>query len=562
MLGLVLLAVVGGAGAWVGLTDPFGSPVVQAVPPAHAENLLGNAWSFETTEDSSPSVHWLVPEEAPRGFQFGATGAVSGESAARALAPGDGQELWARILSSDSFRIPSGGGWLQCSAQAQGEGLSLMIRFLRDRSPLFDVVVASSQGAGSSQLLGFVRPPPGATRFQVGLSALGEATVDDIDVRFLSQRENPNEDPNQHTRRGLFTLLTQDPPGMTIFRGEELVVRVEPPSVRSPTGLLLPASVASLLSTSEVAGVGGVRVPISTKLRSEGRQLILEEHLTQLRSDWSVTHDVRVTGSLASSSLGIRSARGFESFGGDFRVDGVEALLLGSTQDRLVLALGVPFTVSATHSNEGTVSLRLEVLSGLRSEWGNGNMQLDVSVQAEFQEERVAAAQLRDSASAHEAADRLGAALADIELLVADYPYDEVVLGVALEARGRIQGIMQAQLDVLDAELEDALFLGSAGRCREVMAAAQRQAFRFQGSEGEQRFLERADVVGRRAQRLLSADVERRRQRIEALAQSFAEHGSYPLVAQELQDYLRLHMAAPADEASGAGNGTGAEGSP
>ncbi|MDG2148203.1 MAG: hypothetical protein P8N09_01635 [Planctomycetota bacterium] len=537
--GLLLLGLLGAGGAWMATSESFGSSEDAVAPAPAAGNLLGEAWSFESTETTSPHAAWLVPDEAPVGFSFPESSAVTGRAGARALLD---EEPWARIVSAETFSISPAGGLIQVSGTSNSDTISLMVRFLAEGHPPIDTVLAS----GSGRLVGHAQTPPGATAFRVGVNAVGEGSIDDLDVRFVATADADEShgagalttgSPFEH---GLYSVFVGDPRGLTVFHGEQFMLRIEPASLRTLDGVAIPGSAGLLPGTGEVAVAGGERAQLTTEIVRDDLRLVLKEKLSGIPLGATLEHQAVVAGALAEAPLGVRSARGFERFTGDFRVEGVHALLMGPTRSRLVLEMGAPFNLSATHRANETVALSIE-----RSEPdapGSEEMTLNLSIQAEFKEERVAAAQLRDSAEAHEKAGRLGAALADIEVIVTVYPYDEAVLESGLAARTRIQGVMQERLDALDTNLEDALFLGSAERCREVHEEALAEVVRFAGCEAEALFLQRAANVEQRAARLLEEDVLRRRQRVEALADSYAADGGYPLLADELQRYLDEHL--------------------
>jgi len=544
--GLLLLAAAG-AGAWVLLTDPFAGRTTVAAPPPATGNLLADGWSFETSESSSPSQAWRPAEEAPRGFDFGPRGAVSGEAGASAE---PGEQGWARVWNSQAVRLPPGAERVQFSATSQGDALQLLLRWEAEDQPALEHVLAS----GSGRLVGVSRPPPGYTSVRAGLGCAAAAAVDDLDLRCVSaaEAEPPHgmwppggappggELAGSSLPAGVFEVRVGDPRGLSVFRTEQLVLRVQTATVRLADGRSLPASAALLPGSGELALADGTRVRLAGALQVQDRRLVLSETLGGLPPGTVVVHPVLVAGSLASAPIGIRSARGFERFSGDFRVEGVDALLLGTTQDRLALEMGLPFTAAASHRSDGSVALSLEQPAG-----AGGEVQQQLLLQAEFQEERVVARQALDAAQAAERQGQLGAALREVEHIASESPYDEAVLGQALALRAAIEARMQQQLDALDADLEDALFLGSASRCREVREAALAGAALFAGSSAEAAFEQRAATVEARAARLLAEDVDRRRQRLTALAESFAAHGGFPRVAAELQEALARDLPPP-----------------
>jgi len=221
----------------------------------------------------------------------------------------------------------------------------------------------------------------------------------------------------------------------------------------------------------------------------------------------------------------------------------VRALVLGHTLNRLVLEMGGETTLIGVHQPDGTVLLRSEIALAD----GASSFTQELVLQTSFQEERVAAAQHRDAAVAAERLGRLGEALAEVEIVATRYPHDEEVLAEAQAVRARIEGAMQERLDAIDRDLEDALFLASAARCREVLADCLEAADTYAGSEAAARFSERAATVARRAADLLEEDRARRAARLEAVANSFREAGTYELIADEIDAYLEAHLQPAAD---------------
>jgi hypothetical protein len=268
------------------------------------------------------------------------------------------------------------------------------------------------------------------------------------------------------------------------------------------------------------------------------------ETLSGIPSGSQLVRSLLVTGSLAEQPLGIVSARGFEQFTGDFRVEGVRSVVLGRTQDRLALDLGEEVTLSGTWQLDGSVLLRSETPA-------SGSATGKRALQTSFQEERVAASQHLVAAKAAEQAGRLGEALAEAEIIETQYPHDEDVTAQARALRGRAQASMQARLDAIDGELADALFLASAARCREVLETCRAAARTYAGSEAEARFLERAENVAQRAADLLEEDRQRRAGRLAAVEASFRDATGYQRVADEIRAYLDAHLAPPGAGAAG-----------
>jgi hypothetical protein len=167
-------------------------------------------------------------------------------------------------------------------------------------------------------------------------------------------------------------------------------------------------------------------------------------------------------------------------------------------------------------------------------------------VRTNFQDERVQAAQHRDAALAAQAAGRLGQALAEAETVVTRYPHDEEALARAALLRGQLQAELRARLERIDRDLQDALFLASARRCREVLADCEAAAATWEGSSAAETFRERGSLVALRAADLLEADRARRATALQAVADSFREAG-HAALADEIDDTLARWLAPAAE---------------
>ena len=531
---LVALAVVSAVGAWVMITDPFASTSGGQAPAPDAENLLGAAWSFETTADSSPDDYWVAPAGAPAGFAFSAEAAVSGAAGAQAV---QNEAGWSRIESRETWRVDGRADQVELTAVSSAPGLQLLVVFEGAAGSTIETVVASGSGA----LMGVATAPAGFQKMRVAIGCVGPGSVDDLSLRLVSgQGEGAAAEGSSPWLReiGVFDIVVGDPQAVSLFRGQDLVLRVEPLSLRSADGRALPPSAAQLPGQQALAYVDGSRVSVRSSVREEAQRLVLSQQLTGLASGTrSVRHAV-VSGSLASAPVGVRSSRGYESFVGDFEMTGVDALLLGGTQDRLGLTADQPFDLSVVHRADGTVGLVIE-----RNV--SGDVSIEVTIQASFQDERVAAAGLADSAAEAEAQGALGLALGQLQQIIDVYPFDERVLAQAMSDRSRLAATMQVEIDTLQADLKDALFLGSAQRCEEVKDAALALAEIYTGSTARDQFLAQAEDVTVAGARLIAEYQARRRGRLQALLESYEAHGGYPGVSAE----LRAELAATPDGA-------------
>ncbi len=572
LLAGIALLVVAGAGVWLWLhpelLEGFTSTSVKTAPAPGEENRLGDSWSFETTESTSASQAWVVPPEAPSGFRFAASGAVSGElgavaepgvvaAAAEAPAGAAGSPAaaahgsaeaenagWCRIVTEKAVPLGAHRGAVRLSAMSHAPGIELLVRFVgRDGRPL-DIVVARGEGPISGEVL----VPPGATAVQAGLQCIGPGSADDLSLEFVPAGGLSLQ------RRGIFDMLAFAD-GAAVFRGEQGVLAVSGLSAADPSGALPPASLRAA-SGEPGADLGltlpdGRVLPRHASLTRDERSVTLSETVDDVPADVTLVRTLIVSGALADAALGIVSARGIEQFAGDFRVEGVSSLVLGHTQDRLALRFEPETTLSAVRQPDGAVVVRAELSGG-------GRVSQTIVSQTSFQEERVAAAQHRDAALAAEAAGRFGEALGEAGIIVTQFPHDEDVLAAAQALRGRVQLLMQQRLDVIDRGLSDALFLDSASRCREVLADCRAAAVTFAGSDAAALFEERALSVEQRAAKLLEDDRSRRERRLSAIMESFRATGRHAAPAGEIEDTLERFLAPPAADSEAGKTGRGA----
>jgi len=521
VLGLVALLLVAGAGVFVWLNpDLLGRPVadvVQAPPPAPG-NLLGHGWSFESTDAGSALGFWSVPADAPAGFEVQAAGAHGGALGAVAR-PGDAG--WCRLVSQP---LPLGAhrGAVRLAARSGGADVALLLRFEAPGRPAVERAVAAGEGA----LAGAALVPPGAAAVRAVLQSAGDGQLDDVELQLVDAGEARGE---QHIDRGGFQVTARGA-HLLVWRGDELALEAPGLSLRTADDASLPPVAARAPGPDgDILFLPGGRAGRSVlRLEQDARTLTVHESLAGLAPDAVPLRTLLVGGSLAQAPVGLVSAGGFETFSGDFRVEGVRSLVLGRTQDRLVVELDEG-ALSGTRQADGRWLLR--------GERPAGGGESTLVVRTNFQDERVQAAQHRDAALAAQVAGRKGAALAEAETVVTRYPHDEEVLGRAALLRGQLLAELQARLERIDRDLQDALFLASARRCREVLADCEAAAATWAGSAAADTFRERGRLVALRAADLLEADRARRATSLQAVADSFRAAG-YAALADELDDTL------------------------
>ncbi len=521
LVGLVAVLVLAGAGAWVALTDPFAERAAVAVATPDPSNELGEAWSFETTEAGRATSFWTVPDDAPGGFAFVESAATSGQLGAQVTSPAG----YAEMVSSAAVSLGMHKGGVRLACAAGGEGVQLFARFETGGRAPIDFFAAQGSGA----LEGIVPLPPGAESVRAGVRATGSATIDDVVLELVASTVAQPES------RGVYSALSHGGT-LVVARGSEPALFIMPPSVRLADGRTLPAGVGFDPAAGRLTIADGSAVPVETKLAWDGPQ-------ARVTTTWGAALDGatavrvgRVVGPLADDAIGVSSvSAGFQRFDDDFSVSDAAWLTLGRTQDRLVLRVDEGVALTSSRRADGSIELRVEapLVAGERL----------LTLQTSFTEERVRAVARRDAARRARQDGDLGAALAEVETILRDDPYDEDVLREAGQMRSELLAQMQQRLDAIDENLDDALFLASARRCREVLAECEAAAATFAGSSAEQRFAERADVVRTRAFELLEADRQRRAARLEAIAASLEEFGNFERLASEYRDTLDRWLA-------------------
>ena len=527
--GLIAVAAVG---AWVVVADPFSDPAAAEAPPPAADNLLGEAWSFESSEHSSPSAAWFVPADAPAGFAFPAEAAVSGAVGASAIANESG---WSRMFSNVLVQLD--GGALEIGATSKGAHVQLLLRFEASGKLPYDVVVASGEGS----LTGSCAVPPEYTSARAGMGCVGAGRLDDVFLRRV-----PAVSSAPSVSQGVYDVTLLAGGVLAIMRDGDLALRLGPASVRPAEGRALPGVAAQLPGASSLALPDGTRVGFSVELDNvseagpSGRTTdrpALRTRATGLPTGATLLLQGVLVGPLARAPVGVRSGGRFDRFTDDFQAEGVDMLVLGRTQDRLVLDMGAPFDLVATSLDENTISLVIERKAA-------GSLDQQLVIRAGFQEERIVAASLLEEASASEARGAFGSALTLLERIVSEFPYDEQVLEQAASSSARLRVAADERLQALRADLDDAVVLGAPDRWRDVKAAAAAAYGRWRDHGNvAPAFAAFLDEVDRLAGPVLSEVDGRRRSALEARLESFREDGRFPSVVAEMEEALAVQSA-------------------
>ena len=519
LIGLGLLVIVAAGGAWFMLTDPLGGQATAEAPPPAADNLLGAAWSFESTDESDPLSAWIVPDEAPAGFSFSESAAFSGAAGASALTNESG---WSRILSTAVQRVDPG-KLVELAAHSDSPNIQLLLHFTGEGLPPFDVVVASGQG----EIVGRASAPPGYDAVCAGLGCVGAGSADDLVLRLVTGGE-----ANQQTvEQGVFELVVQAGAGLVIARDLDPLMIVWGSTIRLADGSSLPVTAARLPGEDALALPDGQRATSSFTIEPSGGHQLLRTTLGGAPAGATLVTQGVLLGALAAAPLGVRTGGSYDRFTNDFVAHDVDSLVLGRTQDRLVLDMTETFSISATYQGDESITFTVE-----RSLTASSGQEL--MIQAGFREERVKAAGLLADARAMESEGDLGGALVQLDEIVKDFPFDEQVLADATADRARLAVAADERLNVLAGDLDDAVFLGNPERCAQLLSDARHEVETWAGSPAATAFEAFESEAVERAGRIVSVGEGRATDAVRARLESFREDGRFPSVVEVMQEAL------------------------
>jgi len=233
-------------------------------------------------------------------------------------------------------------------------------------------------------------------------------------------------------------------------------------------------------------------------------------------------------------------ASGYIAHSANFERSDATDLLLGKDSDLVRLQLPRPMAVRGV-SRGGGSAVRIELAAGERVRW-----------QLAFDTERVQAQRLAREARNAQAEGRPSDGLRAWNQLLAEVPFDQVLVDEAATARGRLVQGGLAELGALARDLERARFFRLVDLYDELMARTRALATRFAGSEVESGAEELFATLSAE-RKVLAQDLDRyERSRLEAIA-AFLEGSEAPKLAREVRDYLaeRAQGAAPAGGKSG-----------
>jgi hypothetical protein len=425
---LVLALALAGGGVWWWLNGSAHAPraSVKPVEPVSG-NLLADDYSFEGERDG-----WSGTEGAPQAFLRSARAAASGLY-------GMGVELgaddWARALSKQ-VAVDTGKELVARALLRADEGvqLHLGIEFghgLADAGQPASFVAWSrpleSGAAAPAALEVAADVPPGYDRACVVVDARtksgGRAGFDDASLLVRGAAGKPAAEAGE----------------------ARLYLHGDPHSLG-----LLARGARVLFSALEFVHEGdGSAVPIAA--RADGARILV----VPAPGETSSRHlALLVDGDLAREGIATlgadKSAKdaGYRSHGsGDFERAGVGTLLFGTGHDLVALRCSAPFSVKALREERG-VRVALEF----------GSAPGELGLQTDFRDERREAGNVAHDARAAERKGDLGACLRLWRTLLDDFPFEELLVKEAEEARARLVQQGLSELRLVRADIERARF--------------------------------------------------------------------------------------------------------
>ncbi|MDP6761884.1 MAG: FHA domain-containing protein [Planctomycetota bacterium] len=447
-MGIVLVAVAAAAaGAFFLLgRDGGGGSRTRAVVPV-AGNLLAEGFSFE--EADSP---WSGEESAPAAFLRSGDASRTGAAGLRAeLEPGEDARH-----RSQTVPVSVGRTLTASAARAAGDGAGgrLGIEFLRGGEGAGSLVAWSAwtSATGGFEALDLAAPvPPGTTGARVVAEARagsvlgGRVDLDDVSLLPAAGAAQPAA---QHGEFRLFTLGAPTSTAALYKVGRPLIGDLFVAEAQNGSGP--PAGV-----TLTVAADGG-RLAVAAEGANGGRVLSLR------------VEPVAFEGGLASFG-----EDGHRLHGPVFERAGVTGVLLGKDRDLVALRFDAPVNLRGVEEGDG---VRLRAALGAAAGF---------AIQLDFNGEREQANTLAYQARQAERAGDLGACLASWARVLAEFPFEEVLVAEAENATGRLVQAGMEELGAVRDEFERASFFRLVDLYRQCRDRARAIGRRFAGSAVE-----------------------------------------------------------------------------
>jgi pSer/pThr/pTyr-binding forkhead associated (FHA) protein len=534
-LGLLLLVAGIGAGGYFLYQQRRGAGPARVEAPPPAGNLLGARWSFESGESGEsgeagddaiePSQAWNFQDGSAASFGVEPGGRSGSQSIVAEPAGGTAVASLVQGIPVDPRERYGVAANVRCSGDAVGLAAA-SFRNADDPTYRVDIGLGGSSEAEWRELRGEIVPPSGATELVLQLLAVGASgsvAFDDVSVVEAGAGR-----PDVRTVNGFdFELAGRN---LLVRRGADLL-RI--------AGLVFGAGGTAhdadrFLSTTG-SGTGRVALQTGAALDSASR-FEVENGAAWRRVEWSgatvdsVTLPITLLPALLEDAVGVIRAGRYEPFFSSFHTDAVEGLVLGRGATRLRVTFDPPVAI---HGEREAAAFRLAARPPVASG------RLTIRFQVDFVAEKTEALALLGQAKAAETAGRLGEALAVVDRIQNEFPFDDALLA---EAAGRRQEI-EREGQRLDARLQAAIgraaFLKSVTAYDEAQAEATALVKAYAGTPGAQRYEQAlAELAASRETLVREAEQRRAQQLLARLETVLAQDPTWSLAAREIADEL------------------------
>ena len=306
----------------------------QAPPPA-AGNLLGDGLvPSRPRTRARPSPSGPCRDDAPAGFEVSAVGRAR-RRAGRGRAPRRGRLVPAAVGEAGAAgRAPRRASSSSAWSGTPDRGARAALRGRRASTAIERVVAAARASLEGAALV-----PPGATARARRAAGRGRGARG---RRLARARRRAAAAGEERLERGAFQVLARGA-HLLVFRGDELVLEAPGPArPRSAPGVGAAARWSRAARRRRRRAGAARRRPRKQRRRAQDRRRALtraRDALRPARRRAAGAHAAR--GRLAGARRRSASSRppASRSFTGDFTVPGVHSLVLGHTQDRLVIEL-------------------------------------------------------------------------------------------------------------------------------------------------------------------------------------------------------------------------------
>lgn len=472
---LVTLLLVCGlaAGGWYAMQLRGANKVVVAAP-AVAGNLLGERWSFESSEEMpSPSAAWDLAIDGPEGdaregFSIVSGRAKSGENALSASFTAGAVAALRDPLTVSGRRYSISG-----MARTDGEATaSLAVEFTKKSDPSYRLraVVKSLSGGTYAPLEGSIVAPSDADEMRLALVATGNggtATFDDLSV-VAGNVERP-----EAKSAGAFAVESFGD-AVLYRRNDETLMRALPVVVASADGRRFDAGFHRNGSGVHAGPAGKAEVAVSVATDSRKVTQAIDVSFDAARIA-EIILPVDLCGALLEQDVYVLSnTRGLEPYRDSFEVEGVHSLVVGKGATRMRLAFSPAVKVRATR-DDARYALELAIPPAAT--------QFRMETQVDFVAEAVDAVKAKEDA---EAAFRRGAIGETHERLKAirdTYAFDENALAAAETLRQNVQIETERLKKDVAAAAARARYLRSDSTYAEAIELANEVAAKLEGTE-------------------------------------------------------------------------------